>query len=140
MIRKTSRWRSGMPIMLSPALFQPMPNNVAALRVYNQTMSRASETFDRFFPEMRWRALSLAADLDRVQRAGGVTDPRLNKLCDAIKVLLSDDPNRAAAQDQQSNKTPSLLDLLVIAWLKKRSDQEQPNRNRAYSPEDVRQR
>src|SRR2546423_1132784 len=31
----------------------------------------ATRTLDDYFPEMRWRCLSLAADLDRVQRAGG---------------------------------------------------------------------
>lgn len=55
---------------------------------------------DESFPEMRWRCLSLAADLDRVQRTQGgaatvQSDPRLAQLRQAIKALLSDAPNRA---------------------------------------------
>ena len=65
------------------------------------TMRNAKQVLDQTFLEMRWRCLSLAADLDRVERAtGGKTvvsnDPRLNKLRDAVKVLLSNDPERAA--------------------------------------------
>jgi hypothetical protein len=46
--------------------------------------------------EMRWRCLSLAADLDRLDRAEGHdTDPRLAKLREAIAVLLEATPNRA---------------------------------------------
>ena len=64
-------------------------------------MKDAKQTLDQYFLEMRWRCLSLAADLDRVERAAGgkdvvLTDPRLNKLRDAVKVLLSNEPERAA--------------------------------------------
>jgi hypothetical protein len=59
-------------------------------------MPDAKQTFEQYFPEMRWRCLSLAADLDRIDRAGGWSDPRLNQLRDAIKLLLSDEPQRAA--------------------------------------------
>jgi hypothetical protein len=63
-------------------------------------MRDAQTTLEQTFPEMRWRALSLAADLDRIERAGGASllssDPRLAKLRDAIKVLLQDEPDRAA--------------------------------------------
>jgi hypothetical protein len=53
------------------------------------------------FLEMRWRALALAADLDRLERAPGgkellASDPRLANLRDAIKVLLQNEPERAA--------------------------------------------
>ena len=62
-------------------------------------MPSSSQILDRYFLEMRWRCLSLAADLDRVQRGGDservATDPRLAKLRDAFKVLLSEAPNRA---------------------------------------------
>jgi hypothetical protein len=45
---------------------------------------------------MRWRCLSLAADLDRLDRAkAGDSDPRLVKLRAAIAVLLEGAPNRA---------------------------------------------
>jgi hypothetical protein len=52
----------------------------------------ARQTLDQYFLEMRWRCLSLAADLDRVERAAGgkdviATDPRLKKLQQAIAVL-----------------------------------------------------
>ena len=53
------------------------------------------------FLEMRWRALSLAADLDRIERGPGgkellASDPGLAKLREAIKVLLQNEPERAA--------------------------------------------
>jgi hypothetical protein len=64
-------------------------------------MQNAKETLERQFPEMRWRALSLAADLDRIGRAAGgdellARDPRLARLREAIKILLLDQPERAA--------------------------------------------
>ena len=43
---------------------------------------------------MRWRCLSLAADLDRLDRAGA-TDPRREKLLKAIAILLDQNPDRA---------------------------------------------
>ena len=64
-------------------------------------MPSASETLDQFFLEMRWRCLSLAADLDRIERAEGgrqllSSDPRLANLREALKVLLQNEPDRAA--------------------------------------------
>jgi hypothetical protein len=52
---------------------------------------------DQQFLEMRWRCLSLAADLDRIQRVDpqALGDPRIAKLRQCVQVLLSDDPNRA---------------------------------------------
>jgi hypothetical protein len=51
---------------------------------------------DQQFLEMRWRCLSLAADLDRVQRSAALlNDERLTKLRRAIQVLLGDSGNRA---------------------------------------------
>jgi len=62
-------------------------------------MRTAQETLDATFLEMRSRCLSLAADLDRVDRDVGASvvqaDPRLSKLRKAIDVLLSDAPGRA---------------------------------------------
>jgi hypothetical protein len=63
-------------------------------------MLQAKQTLDRYFPEMRWRCLSLAADLDRVQRCQGggdalQNDPRVQTLQQALRVLLSTTNNRA---------------------------------------------
>jgi hypothetical protein len=65
------------------------------------------------FLEMRWRCLSLAADLDRVERATGgadllASDPRLKSMRDAIQTLLTPGPSRAErVQTIFSDKTPS---------------------------------
>lgn len=64
-------------------------------------MRDAKQVVDEMFLEMRWRCLSLAADLDRVQRAGGgadalARDSRLARLRQAIQVLSSAEPDRAA--------------------------------------------
>jgi hypothetical protein len=53
------------------------------------------------FLEMRWRALSLAADLDRIERGPGgkellASEPRLAKLREAIRTILQNEPERAA--------------------------------------------
>jgi hypothetical protein len=75
-------------------------------------MRDAQQTLEQYFLEMRWRCLSLAADLDRVERAAGgaailKTDPRLAKLRDAIGVLLDGSGNRAEqVQMIFSDKTP----------------------------------
>ena len=72
----------------------------------------AKEILDQYYLEMRWRILSLAADLDRIQRtADGAallqSDPRIAKLKDAIVILLEDAPNRAERVQQMfSDKTP----------------------------------
>jgi hypothetical protein len=62
-------------------------------------MLNAKDTLDAAHLEMRWRALSLAADLDRIERAGGAdllaTDPAMQKLRKALGVLLEGKGNRA---------------------------------------------
>jgi len=65
------------------------------------THKSAAELLNDQFFEMRWRALSLAADFDRIERAPGgrelvASDPRLAQLRDAVKTLLQPDPERAA--------------------------------------------
>jgi hypothetical protein len=52
---------------------------------------------DQTFLEMRWRCLSLAADLDRLERADGeiLADDRLVRLRQAIGVLLEGRSGRA---------------------------------------------
>jgi hypothetical protein len=61
---------------------------------------QAKDVLEQQFLEMRWRTLSLAADLDRVERATGgpdllQADPRLAKLRKAFETLLAQGPNRA---------------------------------------------
>jgi hypothetical protein len=60
----------------------------------------AKDLLDNQFLEMRWRCLSLAADMDRVQRMEGgsallKSDPRVATLMRAMSVLQSNEPNRA---------------------------------------------
>ena len=75
-------------------------------------MPDAKETLERYFLEMRWRCLSLAADLDRIERAAGgeavlQSDPRLGKLREAIGVLTRPGATRAEqVQTIFSDKTP----------------------------------
>lgn len=75
-------------------------------------MRDAKQTLEQYFLEMRWRCLSLAADLDRVERAAGGPavlrdDPRLAKLRRAITVLNEGQGNRAEqVQNIFSDKTP----------------------------------
>lgn len=63
-------------------------------------MQDAKAVLDQYFLEMRWRCLSLAADLDRVERANnGVqilkNDPRIQTLKKALQVLSEGSQNRA---------------------------------------------
>jgi hypothetical protein len=63
-------------------------------------MRTAKQTLDEQFLEMRWRCLSLAADLDRVQNAPGGADllqfdARLKTLREALLLLSQPQPNRA---------------------------------------------
>ena len=60
----------------------------------SKTLSPKTLSEDAFL-EMRWRCLSLAADLDRLDRAGSSSDARLLKLREAIGVLLDGRANRA---------------------------------------------
>jgi hypothetical protein len=56
-------------------------------------MRDARQTLEQYFLEMRWRCLSLAADLDRIERSPGgpavlESDARLKQLREAITVLI----------------------------------------------------
>ena len=56
-------------------------------------MRDAKQTLEQYFLEMRWRCLSLAADLDRIERAEGGrsvidSDPRLQTLRKALAMLV----------------------------------------------------
>jgi hypothetical protein len=64
-------------------------------------MRTAQQTLDDQFLEMRWRCLSLAADLDRIQSAAGgpeilQSDARLKKLHLALLALVDSSGDRAA--------------------------------------------
>ena len=78
-------------------------------------MRTATETLDQTFLEMRWRCLSLAADLDRVQRSTGGAealrgDPRLEQLRRALAALAGGEADRAAqVQMIFSDATPGPL-------------------------------
>jgi hypothetical protein len=75
-------------------------------------MASAKDILDHFFLEMRWRTLSLAADLDRVERgeqsaALFKSDPRLQKLHKAFGILANSTGNRAEQlQNLFSDTTP----------------------------------
>jgi hypothetical protein len=75
-------------------------------------MRDAQQTLDQYYFEMRWRCLSLAADLDRVERAVGgpallKSDPRLAQLREAIGLLTKASGNRAEqVQMVFSDRTP----------------------------------
>jgi len=75
-------------------------------------MQDAQSILDRYYLEMRWRCLSLAADFDRVERStGGAAlldaDPRVKKLRDALALLARPGTNRAEqVQTIFSDKTP----------------------------------
>src|SRR5439155_17383928 len=83
-----------------------------AVRTMTRMPRDAKGILNEQFLEMRWRALSLAADLDRIERAPGgkellATDPRLAKLREAIRVLLQSEPERAGkVQMILSDMTP----------------------------------
>ena len=74
-------------------------------------MLTPKDTLESARLEMRWRALSLAADMDRIERAGGAdllkADPSVLKLRQALKVLLDGSTNRAEqVQMIFSDQTP----------------------------------
>src|SRR3954464_12400313 len=88
------------------------PTTLGPFGRYNVDMRDAKQTLEQYYLEMRWRCLSLAADLDRVERAEGgpgalSNDPRLAKLRDALGVVLNGKGNRAEqVQNIFSDKTP----------------------------------
>ncbi len=75
-------------------------------------MRDAQQTLEQYFLEMRWRCLSLAADLDRIERSPGGpalldSDARLKQLRESIRVLIDAKGNRAEqVQNIFSDKTP----------------------------------
>jgi hypothetical protein len=80
-------------------------------RCYNMLMLDHKKLLDQSFLEMRSRCLSLAADLDRLDRAGGEPvdqDQRMVKLRQAIGVLLVEGRSDRAQRVQMilSDTTP----------------------------------
>jgi len=68
--------------------------------IASATMNDAKAVLDKHFLEMRARCVSLAADLDRVERAeAGMallqSDPRMLRLRKGIELLLESGGNRA---------------------------------------------
>ena len=59
----------------------------------------AQAVLDRYFLEMRCKALEIAASLDRIDRANGApgvaSEPRLRKLQDALRMLTDGKDDRA---------------------------------------------
>ena len=56
------------------------------------------EVLDRYFLEIRCKLLEVAASLDRMDRAGGMTgssDERIAKIHQALEILKSPESNRA---------------------------------------------
>ena len=79
-------------------------------------MADAKQTLEQYYFEMRWRALSLAADLDRVERGDGGNallnaDPRVQKLRDAFNVLLQPGGANRAEQVQMIFSDKSKLEV-----------------------------
>jgi hypothetical protein len=77
-------------------------------------MPTAKDTLESARLEMRWRTLSLAADLDRIERAGGAellkTDPSILRLRKALRIILDGSGNRAEqVQLILSDTTPGPL-------------------------------
>ena len=58
----------------------------------------AAAALDAFYLDARSRILDLAATLDRIDRGGGTTDPRLAKLKAGIERLLGDGDRAEAVQ------------------------------------------
>jgi hypothetical protein len=76
------------------------------LILYNYLMPDSKEMLDRTFMDIRSRCLSLAADLDRLDRSR-VSDSRRGQFREAIAVLLESSPNRAERIHMiLSDKTP----------------------------------
>ena len=69
-------------------------------------MLNPRQVLDRYFPEARAHLIQLAAFLDRHDRAGGGTDPRLENLLRSLKVLQSPDTDNRAESIQMIFSDP----------------------------------
>jgi hypothetical protein len=63
---------------------------------------------DAQYLDMRHKVLALAADFDRIDRAGPVVDPRLTELRDCLRLCLETGKSDRARRVQEllSDKTP----------------------------------
>jgi len=88
--------RIGNPHRLHHTIGQP-DSSISKFPATIGFMRNAKQTLDETFLEMRWRALSLAADFDRIERAAGsvAADNRLQKLRDALRIVIESKDNRA---------------------------------------------
>jgi hypothetical protein len=66
----------------------------------------AAEVLDREYLELRAKLLELAASLDRISRADGTADERLNKIDQGLAML----------QDQQGSKAQRIQELFSRPW------------------------
>lgn len=60
------------------------------------TPQTAASVLDGYFLEARSKLLDLAAILDRIDRGGGIADPRLARIHDAIGLMTQPGAERAA--------------------------------------------
>ena len=60
----------------------------------------ATQALDNFFHEARSKLLDLAAIFDRIDRGGGVQDPRLARLWRALQLLGEEKAGRAERLQQ----------------------------------------
>ncbi len=56
----------------------------------------AAQALDAYFLEARSKLLDLAAMLDRIDRGGGLNDPRLARIRQCVGILVEAGPDRAA--------------------------------------------
>jgi len=55
----------------------------------------AQELLDFYWPDMRSHLVEVAAAFDRLERAGGVDDPRLSALRRVARIAVDEQPERA---------------------------------------------
>jgi hypothetical protein len=60
----------------------------------------AKEVLDRYFLEVRAKLLDIAAVLDRIDRGGGIADPRLDKVRRALGIVREPQTGRAEQLQQ----------------------------------------
>lgn len=75
-------------------------------------MLNSDQTLERYYAQMRWRVLSIAADFDRIARASGgpdtlKIDPRVQDLRACLNLILDTQPEKARrVEELLSDHTP----------------------------------